>query len=320
MQNSIDVSVVVSVYNEEACIASSYTEFNKVLSELQETYELIFVNDGSVDDTLSILQTIVERDEHVRLINFSRNFGHESAMLAGIDYARGNAIICMDSDLQHPPVKIPEMIELWKNGFDVVNMVRLERKDATLMNKITSKCFYKFINSISDAKLAENASDFFLISRNVAEVLRKDFRERTRFLRGLIQLVGYNRTTLEYVAQERTAGKSHYSFFKLLKLSFSAISSFSKIPLQLGIFAGIVFGCISLILIIYSLVMWFLNTPVSGYTTLVVFMSAFASVQMFVIGIIGQYMGYIFDEIKGRPIYIVKEVIEKNNSWENIQR
>ena len=311
MAQSVDISIVVSVFNEAEGIANSYAEFNRVLSAMAESYELIFVNDGSTDATLSILKPIAESDEHVRLINFSKNFGHESAMIAGIDYAKGSAIICMDSDLQHPPAKIPEMVELWKQGFDVVNMVRLERKDATLMNKITSKCFYKFINSISDAKLAENASDFFLISRNVAKVLKKDFRERTRFLRGLIQLVGFTKTTMEYVAQERTAGESHYSFFKLLKLSFSAISSFSKIPLQLGIFAGIIFGCISLVLIVYSLVMWFLNTPVSGYTTLVVFMSAFASVQMFIIGIIGQYVGYIFDEIKGRPIYIVKEIIEK---------
>ena len=311
MSQSIDITVVVSVFNEAEGIANSYAEFTRVLSAMSESYELIFVNDGSIDDTLSILKPIAETDEHVRVINFSKNFGHESAMIAGIDYARGNAIICMDSDLQHPPVKIPEMVARWKEGFDVVNMVRLERKDASLLKKITSKCFYKFINRISDAKLAENASDFFLISRNVAEILKTDFRERTRFLRGLIQLVGFSRTTLEYVATERTIGKSHYSFLKLLKLSFSAISSFSKMPLQLGLFIGIIFGCISLILIIYSIVMWFHNTPVSGYTTLVVFMSAFASVQMFVIGIIGQYLGYIFDEIKGRPIYIVKDILEK---------
>ena len=143
--NSIDVSVVVSVYNEAEGIANSYAEFSRVLSTMPESYELIFVNDGSSDATLSILKPIAESDEHVRLINFSKNFGHESAMIAGIDYARGDAIICMDSDLQHPPTKIPEMVDLWKNGFDVVNMVRLERKDATLMNKITSKCFYKFI-------------------------------------------------------------------------------------------------------------------------------------------------------------------------------
>lgn len=311
MKSSVDISVVVSVFNEAEGIADSYAEFTRVLSAMDRTYELIFVNDGSTDATLSILKPIAESDDNVRVINFSKNFGHESAMIAGIDYAKGDAIICMDSDLQHPPVKIPEMMARWKEGFDVVNMVRVERKDATLWNKITSRCFYKFINRISDAKLTENASDFFLISRNVADVLKTDFRERTRFLRGLIQLVGYSRTTLEYVAQERQAGQSHYSFFKLLKLSFSAISSFSKMPLQLGLFAGIIFGCISLLLIIYSIVMWFLERPVSGYTTLVVFMSAFASIQMFVIGIMGQYLGFIFDEIKGRPIYIVKDVIEK---------
>lgn len=311
MKSSVDISVVVSVFNEAEGIADSYAEFTRVLSAMDCTYELIFVNDGSTDATLSILKPIAESDANVCVINFSKNFGHESAMIAGIDYAKGDAIICMDSDLQHPPVKIPEMVAQWKDGFDVVNMVRVERKDATLWNKITSRCFYKFINRISDAKLTENASDFFLISRNVADVLKTDFRERTRFLRGLIQLVGYSRTTLEYVAQERQAGQSHYSFFKLLKLSFSAISSFSKMPLQLGLFAGIIFGCISLLLIIYSIVMWFLERPVSGYTTLVVFMSAFASIQMFVIGIMGQYLGFIFDEIKGRPIYIVKDVIEK---------
>lgn len=311
MKSGVDISVVVSVYNEAEGIAGSYAEFTRVLSAMDCTYELIFVNDGSTDATLSILKPIAESDTNVRVINFSKNFGHESAMIAGIDYAKGDAIICMDSDLQHPPVKIPEMVASWKEGFDVVNMVRVERKDATVWNKITSRCFYKFINRISDAKLAENASDFFLISRSVADVLKTDFRERTRFLRGLIQLVGYSRTTLEYVAQERQAGQSHYSFFKLLKLSFSAISSFSKMPLQLGLFAGIIFGCISLLLIIYSVVMWFLERPVSGYTTLVVFMSAFASIQMFVIGVIGQYLGFIFDEIKGRPIYIVKDIIEK---------
>ena len=311
MKSGVDISVVVSVFNEAEGIAGSYAEFTRVLSAMDCTYELIFVNDGSTDATLSILKPIAESDTNVRVINFSKNFGHESAMIAGIDYAKGDAIICMDSDLQHPPVKIPEMVASWKEGFDVVNMVRVERKDATVWNKITSRCFYKFINRISDAKLAENASDFFLISRSVADVLKTDFRERTRFLRGLIQLVGYSRTTLEYVAQERQAGQSHYSFFKLLKLSFSAISSFSKMPLQLGLFAGIIFGCISLLLIIYSVVMWFLERPVSGYTTLVVFMSAFASIQMFVIGVIGQYLGFIFDEIKGRPIYIVKDIIEK---------
>lgn len=310
MEENPVLSVVVSVYNEAEGIAQAYEEMTRVLRQMPESYELIFVDDGSTDGTGDLLRPIAESDANVRLVAFSRNFGHESAMLAGIDYSRGEAVVCLDSDLQHPPAKIPEMVARWRDGFDVVNMVRTDRADANFVQKSNSRLFYRFTNLISDVKLAENASDFFLVSSRVAAVLKTDFRERTRFLRGIVQLVGFPKTTLEYKAQERAAGHSKYSFFKLVKLSFSAISSFSKVPLRLGIFAGIIFGLVSLVLIVYSLVMWFLDTPVSGYTTLVVFLSAFASIQMFVIGIIGQYVGYIFDEVKGRPIYIVKEVVE----------
>lgn len=310
MNSEIELSVVVSVYNEESGIERCHTELSKVLSSMAIPYEIIYVNDGSVDGTLLKLKNIVLDSKNVRLINFTRNFGHESAMIAGVDYSKGNAVICMDSDLQHPPFKILEMVEKWKSGFDVINMVRTSRKDAGFMQNSNSRLFYKIINKMSDVKLAENASDFFLISRQVADILKNNYRERTRFLRGIIQIVGFSKSTIEYVANERIEGKSKYSFFKLLRLSFSAISSFSKIPLQLGLFAGIVFGCISLILIVYSIVMWLFDTPVSGYTTLIVFMSAFASIQLFVIGIIGQYLGCIFDEIKHRPIYLVRDVIE----------
>ena len=310
MEESPVLSVVVSVYNEVEGISHAYEEMTRVLQQMPESYELIFVDDGSVDGTGDILRPIAESDANVRLVTFSKNFGHEAAMLAGIDYSRGEAVVCLDSDLQHPPAKIPEMVARWHDGFDVVNMVRTDRADASSLQKRDSRWFYRLTNLISDVKLAENASDFFLISRRVAAVLKTDFRERTRFLRGIVQLVGFPKTTLEYKAEERKTGHSKYSFFNLVKLSFSAISSFSKAPLRLGIITGIIFGLVSLILIVYSLVMWFLDTPVSGYTTLVVFMSAFASIQMFVIGIIGQYIGYIFDEVKGRPIYIVKEVVE----------
>ena len=310
MDDSPVLSVVVSVYNEVEGIRHAYEEMTRVLQQMPETYELIFVDDGSTDGTADLLRPIVASDSHVRMVSFSKNFGHEAAMLAGIDYSRGEAVVCLDSDLQHPPAMIPDMVARWRDGFDVVNMVRTDRADANFFQKSSSRLFYRFTNLISDVKLAENASDFFLISRRVAAVLKTDFRERTRFLRGIVQLVGFTKTTLEYKAQERAAGHSKYSFFKLVKLSFSAISSFSKAPLRLGIFAGILFGLVSLVLIVYSLVMWIFDTPVSGYTTLVVFMSAFASIQMFVIGIIGQYIGYIFDEVKGRPIYVVKEVVE----------
>jgi len=203
---------------------------------------------------------------------------------------------------------IPEMLKKRSEGFDVVNMVRTNRKDAGFFKKMNSKLFYKFINSISAVKLAENASDFFLISQKVCKILQNDFRERTRFLRGIIQMAGFNKTTLEFEAPERAAGYSKYSFTKLIKLSFSAISSFSKLPLHLGIITGLIFGFISLILIIFSLTMWLFGKTIPGYTTLIIFMSAFAGIQLFVTGLIGLYIGYIFDEVKGRPIYHINDM------------
>lgn len=303
----IECSIVASVFNEEESIELFYESLLKTLVSLQISYEIIFVNDGSADNSLSILRNIKLSDDTVKIIDLSRNFGHEAAMIAGIDYACGEAVICMDSDLQHPPEMIPEMLQKKAEGFDVINMVRLERKDAGWLQKMNSKLFYKSINSISSVKLAENASDFFLISQKVCKILQKDFRERTRFLRGIIQLVGFRKTTIEYVAPKRIAGKSKYSFFKLLKLSLTAISSFSKLPLQLGIITGLIFGVLSIVLILFSLIMWILEKTIPGYTTLIIFMSAFAGIQLFVIGLIGQYISYVFEEVKERPIYIVKE-------------
>lgn len=306
----MELSVVCSVYNEEAGLDAFYQSLHQTLEQLETSYEIIFVNDGSKDDSLRILREIASADSHVRVLNFARNFGHEAAMIAGIDYSRGDAIICMDSDLQHPTDMIPQMLKRKRDGFDVINMVRTRREDDRPLHRFNSALFYKLLNRISDVKIAENASDFFLISKPVAQLLKTDYRERTRFLRGLIQLVGFQCTTMEYVAAPRVAGKSKYSFWKLVKLSFTAISSSSKMPLLIGIYAGLFFVLLSILLIIYSLVMWIMETPVSGYTTLIVFMSAFAGIQLFVTGLIGMYIGYIFDEVKSRPIYVVKEVIE----------
>lgn len=305
----MNCSVVASVYNEELGIELFYKETSKILTSLSIKYELIFVNDGSKDNSLKILEKIAKEDKNVRIISFSKNFGHEAAMIAGIDNSIGDAIICLDSDLQHPPSLFPEMLKKYQEGYEIINMTRTVRKDANFISKINSKLFYKFLNSISSIKIEENASDFFLISKNVANIIRTNFRERTRFLRGIIQLVGFNKTTLKYEAPKRIAGKSHYSFIKLVKLSLTAISSFSKLPLQLGIIVGMIFIVFSIIVLIYSIVMWFLGEAFSGYTTIIVFLSLFGGIQMFVIGIIGQYLSYMFDEIKGRPIYIVEKIV-----------
>ena len=314
----IDCSVVASVFDEEEGVVMFYKSLSETLVNLQITYEIIFVNDGSTDNSLSILKSIAETDNMVRIVDFSRNFGHEAAMIAGIDHACGESVICMDSDLQHPPQMIAEMLQKKAEGFEVINMVRTDNKDVGIFQKLNSKLFYRFINSISSVKIAENASDFFLISQKVCKILRSDFRERTRFLRGIIQLVGFRKTTIEYIAPKRMAGKSKYSFWKLLKLSFTAISSFSKLPLQLGIVTGLIFSIMSLILILYSLIMFILGKTIPGYTTLIIFMSAFAGIQLFVTGIIGQYISYVFEEVKGRPAYIVNELYNFEDEENNI--
>ncbi|MBR5652180.1 MAG: glycosyltransferase [Bacteroidales bacterium] len=309
----MDLSVVVSIYNEEEGIGHFFDVLEDELNKLPYTYEVLMINDGSHDNTLSELKKLSERNEHVRIISFSRNFGHEAAMLAGIDNSRGKAIICMDSDLQHPPAKIAEMMKMWEKGAEVVTMVRSERKDDKGLHKWLSRSFYRLVNRLSDIKIDENASDFFLISDKVGDLLRKDYRERSRFLRGIVQSVGFRREKVEYVAEERKTGKSHYSFRKLVKLSLLAISSFSKVPLQIGIIVGLLFVLLSIVLLIYSLVMYFCQRPTSGYTTLIVFLSLFSGIQLMIVGVIGEYIGYIYDEVKGRPIYIIDKIYESQS-------
>ena len=203
----MDLSVVVSIYNEEEGIEHFFDVLEGELNKLPYSYEVLMINDGSHDNTLSELKKLSERSEHVRVVSFSRNFGHEAAMLAGIDNSRGKAIICMDSDLQHPPAKIAEMMKQWEKGAEVVTMVRSERKDDKGLHKWLSRSFYRLVNKLSDIKIDENASDFFLISDKVGDLLRKDYRERSRFLRGIVQSVGFRREKIEYVAEERKTGK-----------------------------------------------------------------------------------------------------------------
>ncbi|HNX21693.1 MAG TPA: glycosyltransferase family 2 protein, partial [Bacteroidales bacterium] len=256
------LSIIVSVFNEEASIPMFYQELKNILQNVDFEYEILFVNDGSTDQSLDKIREIKQQDNQVHLIDFSRNFGHEAAMLAGIDFCTGDAAICMDADLQHPPRSIIEMWTKFQEGFDVINMVRMDRQDGGFFRKITSKAFYSITNKMLNSKLEPNASDFFLISKRVIHLLQNNYRERTRFIRGFIQIIGFNRTTITFHAPERVAGVSKYSFFKLLTLSFSAISTLSKVPLKLGLWSGLLSGLMSIIIAIYSLVMWFIDKPV----------------------------------------------------------
>ncbi|MDL2296544.1 glycosyltransferase family 2 protein [Bacteroidales bacterium OttesenSCG-928-B11] len=306
----IDLSVVVSVYNEEESLPSFYAVLSDELAKLPVTAEIIFVNDGSRDGSLSILKSFLEQDARVIIVDFSKNFGHEAAMIAGIDKSRGESVVCMDADLQHPPHYIAEMLCKRSEGFDIVNMVRNSRADAGFLKRWTSSFFYWMTNRIIHEKLEPNASDFFMISKRIAAVLKTDYRERTRFLRGFIQIMGFKKTQIQFDAPKRIAGESKYSLFKLIVLSFSAVSALSKAPLKIALWSSALFGLFSLIVIVYSLIMWIVDTPVSGYTTIVILISAMFSVNLLVIGIIGEYIGFLFDEVKKRPIYTVMEEYE----------
>jgi len=301
------ISIIVSMFNEEDVILLFWNTLNLVLEEIQYEREVIFVNDGSVDNSRIIINDICAKHTHVKNIHFSKNFGHEAAMLAGIDKSTGDVIICLDADLQHPPDKIFAMIKAYNDGYDIVNMVRKERHDGGLYKRLTSKVFYFMLNKISPIKFEQNASDFFMISKRVANILKSEYRERARFIRGFIQSVGFKKTTIEFTANARIGGKSKYSFFKLLILSTVAIVSFSKIPLYLGLLMGIICSVFSLIVGIYSIVMRIFGNVPPGYTTTVVLISVLFAVQFFLIGIIGVYIGYLFDENKKRPIYIIDE-------------
>ena len=303
------ISIIVSVYNEEEVLFEFYRETIKVLLLIDNPYEIIFVNDGSTDGSRSTLFKLSRDDENVKVIHVSRNFGHEAAMIAGIDYASGDYIVCMDSDLQHPPTLLPEIIRKFDSGFDIINMVRTENKSAGILKNITSAGFYKVINKVSDMKLVSNASDFFGISKRVADILRNNYREKTRFLRGYVQNVGFNTTNIEYEARKRYAGESKYSIKKLFRFSMNTIMTFSNLPLKLGMYAGGMAAFLAIIMMIYTVVSFLrVGTP-SGYATIICLICFMFSVLFFIVGIIGEYLGLILAEQKDRPLYIVEEKI-----------
>ena len=302
------ISIIVSVYNEEKAIKNFFGEFDRIKNSFQWDYEIIFVNDGSSDNSINLLERYTLNDKKAKIISFSRNFGHEAAMIAGIDNASGDGIICMDADLQHPLECIPQIIEKFEEGYEVINMIRLSNKSAGFIKNLTSKAFYKAINILSDqAKFEENASDFFAISANAADILKNNYREKVRFLRGYVQSLGFKHTTIEYTAAERSGGESHYSIKKLLYFSISTIVCFSDFPLKLGIYAGLVSALAGIIVLVYSLIT-FTGAP-SGYTTLVTLICFMFAVLFVVVGVIGQYIAVMFSELKDRPIYIIEKKI-----------
>lgn len=303
------LSLVVSAYNEEAGLETFYQttrEYAEALAAKGWDYEFVFVNDGSRDRTGEILDDLAARDAtHVRVLHFSRNFGHEAAMTAGLDYAAGEGLVFMDADLQHPPKYLADIVDQFDAGYQVISMVRTENKTAGLLKNITSGGFYWLINRMSEVHLEANASDFFAITRPVQKVLMHNYREKVRFLRGYVQNVGFRKTTISYEAAPRVAGSSHYSIRKLFVFAMNTIMCFSNMPLKLGIFAGLFSGFLGMIVLIYTLVTR--DGAPSGYATIVVLLCFMFAVLFIVVGIIGEYIAVLFEELKDRPIYIVED-------------
>ena len=303
------LSVVISVYNEEAVLDKMYEAILPVVERLTCDYELLFVNDGSRDASPAILDRLAMESQKVKVIHFSRNYGHEAAMIAGIDYCSGDGIICMDADLQHPVECIPQILDAFHQGYEVVSMVRTSNKSAGIFKNITSQLFYKILNGISDTHFEENASDFFAVTKRPAEVLRKHFRESSRFLRAYVQSIGWKKTTIEYTAGERAGGKSKYSIRNLFKFSVKAMISYSDLPLKMASLCGTAAGFACVLLIIYSIYMKIHVGAPGGYTTIIVVICFMFTVLFFLLGIIGEYLSVILGEIRHRPIYLVRDMV-----------
>lgn len=305
------LNIVIPCYNEEEVLPESYKRFKKMLSENFQDYSIIYVNDGSQDKTLSILRNLASQDPQVQVLSFSRNFGHQNAVSAGLHHADGDVIVIIDADLQDPPEVIPEMVKVWHNeDANIVYAVRESRQGESFLKLFTAKMFYRTLNYLSEYKFPVDTGDFRLIDRKVLETFRR-FPEKHKYLRGLFSWMGYKQVPFTYKRDERFAGETKYSFSKMIRLAAVGIFGFSKKPLKLAISMGTF--CI---LFALGLIGWMLylnifhpDMVVPGWSSTIFIVLLMGGIQLFTIGLLGEYIGNIFDETKNRPEYIVQEKI-----------
>lgn len=303
------ISIVIPAYNEEGNVAMIHRKIQEVFSVLRNyDFEIIFVNDGSRDNTQEQLEEL-SRQHHseVKFIEFSRNFGHQPAVKAGMDHAQGNAVISMDGDLQHPPELIPELIRKWEEGYDVVYTIRTYPKQISYFKRKTSDFFYKILSGLSDVDLTKGGgSDFRLLDANAVEVMR-NFNEDDLFLRGLTSWMGFKQTGIEFTANERLSGQSSYNLKKMITFAFTGITAFSVKPLYIAAYLGFLFSGISVIgYVLYVIYSFVARTEISGWASLIMTIVFFGGLQLIILGIIGIYLGKIFKQVKDRPNYIIK--------------
>ncbi len=303
------ISIVAPVYNEEAILHELYKRVSETLETLGEPWELVLVNDGSWDRSYEIMLELRQQDPRVHIVNFSRNFGHQIAITAGMDYAQGQAVVIIDADLQDPPSVILEMVDKWREGYDVVYAIRRERKGETRFKLWTAKMFYRIINKITGVNIPLDTGDFRLLDRKAVDALRQ-IREHHRFMRGLSVWIGFRQTGVTYVREERFAGETKYPLSKMLRFAMDGITSFSYLPLQFATYVGFVIAGLSVLGILLTIILRLSGSQAFyGQATTLVMVLFLGGIQLISLGIIGEYLGRIYDEVKNRPLYIVDEAV-----------
>ncbi|MHB8818647.1 MAG: glycosyltransferase family 2 protein [Bellilinea sp.] len=312
-------SIIAPIFNEECCLDELYRRISEVMDQTHEPWELVLVNDGSRDASPEIIRRLAATDKRVRPVMFARNFGHQIAVTAGLDYARGQAVIIIDADLQDPPEVMLEMISKWREGVEVVYAVRADREGETWFKKLTAALFYRIIFSITDVKIPMDTGDFRLMDRKVVNVM-KTMREHHRFLRGMSAWVGFRQEGVTYNRAARFGGETKYPFRKMLKLALTAITGFSYFPLQLATYLGFITAGLAIIAIpVVAIFRALQSQAFFGQASTLIAVLFLGGVQLISLGILGEYIGRIYDEVKGRPLYIVSEDPENFHSDDQIK-
>ena len=302
------LSIVSPVYNEAENLGEFYSRVINATDNLNLEIEIIYINDGSQDSTIDIITKQRQIDNRITIIDLSRNFGKEIALTAGLDYSSGDAVIVIDADLQDPPELIPKLVEKWREGYDVVNAKRIKRKGESLLKKVMSYIYYRLLFYLSDINVPKDTGDFRLLNKNAIDALLK-LREKHRYMKGLFVWVGFKQKEIEYEREARFKGKTKWGFFSLFNLAFDGLTSFSIMPLRLASTIGFLSALIGFFygaVIVFKTL--FFHEPVAGFTSLVVLITFFGGIQLLSIGIIGEYIGRIFNETKNRPLYVVKNI------------
>lgn len=303
----MDISIIIPIFNEEQNIPVLHYRLHSVLSQMNKSFELIFINDGSKDLSLALIKELAQRDPHVRYIDFSRNFGHQIAVSAGIDTAQGKGVVIIDADLQDPPELIPTMYDKLQSGYHVVYAKRKQREGESFLKKITARMFYRIMRRITSIDIPLDTGDFRIMDRKVVDVLRL-MPEKTKFLRGQISWIGFKQTYVEYDRNERNAGYTGYTYRKMFRFAMDGITSFSNFPLKVASVVGFLVSGISFIIMLYALYIRFINGHyVEGWTSLMISVLFIGGIQLMCVGVIGEYLSRVSDNVRNRPLYIISE-------------